>query len=116
MRSATVPAKSLRRFGRNADHHPANGERCSLSARMRSVTLTPPSKPDGHSPSHPSHSEENANKRKHAVPAPFAKETPAKPLEPLFFARQKRDAKRSEAGDSRFQTCETRSKPPLIPP
>ena len=49
MRSATVPAKSLRRFGRNADHHPANGERCSLSARMRSVTLTPPSKPDGHS-------------------------------------------------------------------
>ena len=50
MRSATVPAKSLRRFGRNADHHPANGERCSLSARMRSVTLTPPSKPDGHSP------------------------------------------------------------------
>ena len=45
-------------------------------------------------------------------PPPTQQEkTPAKPLEPLFFARQKRDAKRSEAGDSRFQTCETRSTP-----
>ena len=33
---------------RNADHHPVNGGSCSLRARLRSVTLTPPSKPDGY--------------------------------------------------------------------
>ena len=46
--------------------------------------------------------------------SPFcvAKEATAKPLEPPLFAPQKGDAKRSEAGGSRVQPRETRSKPP----